>query len=261
MRPVRRYHIVREHSQRSACRSICMFKGWGGLNGRRAFAALVGVLKIISNLPYAFNAQDLETLQLMASFLGNALGQQLEMEQRQAQETQLRDLAEKDALTGLPNRVLLNDRLMHAMSLSKRNTNLLALMYMDIDHFKQVNDTYGHGAGDALLQGFAIRVQSTIRASDTFGRLSGDEFIIIAENLQDIGGAAVIAKKVISALHTPFMLGEQPLKASTSIGIAIYNSADLSPADLIQQADEALYEAKRTGRGKYCFQPEWRLAS
>ncbi len=209
---------------------------------------VVGVLKVLSNRTHAFNEHDVYTLQLLAGLLGGALGQQLEMHSQQQLEEKLRYMAQNDTLTGLPNRVLFNDRLLHAIARNSRSENFLALMYMDIDHFKAVNDTYGHAVGDALLQEFSRRVCAVVRKSDTFARLGGDEFTLIAENLRNREEAEHIAAKILEIVRLEWMHEGNKIHVSTSIGIALASGKDINADAFIRQADEALYEAKKTGR-------------
>ncbi len=214
---------------------------------------VVGVLKVISNQAYAFNEHDVYTLQLLAGLLGGALGQQIEMHDQQQLEEKLRHMAQNDSLTGLPNRALFYDRLAHAIARSSRSDKLLALMYMDIDHFKAVNDTYGHAVGDALLQQFAERVRKVVRESDTFARLGGDEFTLITENLRNKQEAVHIATKIIESVRPEFVLEGQKIKVSTSIGVALSSGKGIQSDEFICQADEALYEVKKAGRDSFRF--------
>ena len=170
-------------------------------------------------------------------------------------EERIQRVAHHDSLTGLPNRLLFNDRLTQAMSLAKRDSRQFALLYLDLDKFKPVNDSLGHGAGDELLQAVAARIRRQVRESDTVARVGGDEFAVI---LPDIAGRAVaetVANKIIGALTTPFQLGsqKQSVDIGTSIGIALY-PADAADADaLVKAADAAMYSAKQTGNSyRFC---------
>jgi diguanylate cyclase (GGDEF)-like protein/PAS domain S-box-containing protein len=173
--------------------------------------------------------------------------------ERKRTEEQIRHLAHHDPLTGLPNRRLFKDRLEQAVALALRETHQVGVMLVDLDYFKEVNDTLGHSLGDALLGAVAARVRDTVRASDTLARIGGDEFAVIQRGLHGSGGAAVLAQKVIEAITTPFVIGHQEIHLSASIGIA------LAPADgggndqLLRNADLALYRAKRDGRGCWRF--------
>lgn len=171
-------------------------------------------------------------------------------ERKQATD-QLRFQAQYDQLTGLPNRGLFLDRLVQAMNRHRRSHQWLALLYLDVDRFKSVNDTYGHGVGDALLKAFSQRIQGLIRASDTLARLGGDEFTLLAEELGDAGDADFIAGKIVAAMQVPFDLDGQIIQVGTSVGIALYRDADMLPQELVRRADTALYAAKAAGRNTF----------
>jgi len=164
-------------------------------------------------------------------------------------EERIQRVAHHDSLTGLPNRLLLNDRLDQAISLARRDSRQFALLYLDLDKFKPVNDTLGHAAGDQLLKEVAARIRHLLRESDTLARVGGDEFIVI---LPDIAGRAVaetVVRKIVSALAAPFLLGDpkHSIEIGASIGIAVY-PADGNGADaLVKAADNAMYSAKQTG--------------
>jgi diguanylate cyclase (GGDEF)-like protein/PAS domain S-box-containing protein len=166
-------------------------------------------------------------------------------------EERIQRVAHHDSLTGLPNRLLFNDRLNQAISRAKRDSRQSALLYLDLDKFKAVNDTLGHGAGDALLQAVAARLRKQMRESDTVARVGGDEFAVI---LPDIGGreeAESVAHKIVAALAAPFRLGTEQQHAviGTSIGVAVYPTDARDAQALIKAADAAMYEAKRDGSG------------
>jgi diguanylate cyclase (GGDEF)-like protein len=142
-------------------------------------------------------------------------------------------------------------KLSDAMHASHQNGTLMAVMYMDIDHFKPVNDTYGHNVGDALLKAFSGRLTHALRASDTVARLGGDEFTIIMEKLARPEDAAVIAAKIVAVMETPFHLDGLSVSVSASIGVAYYRDGALTPESLLKQADVMLYQAKQAGRNTY----------
>jgi diguanylate cyclase (GGDEF)-like protein/PAS domain S-box-containing protein len=168
-------------------------------------------------------------------------------------EERLHRLAHYDALTGLPNRVLLTDRLHQAMAHAQRNGTQVGLLFLDLDRFKLVNDTLGHRAGDQLLQEVALRLESCVRAEDTVARLGGDEFTVIVPSLHGPAGAANVAEKIIEALSAPFSLQGQDIFATASIGIALYPLTADSPETLIKHADIAMYQAKEQGRNNYLY--------
>src|SRR5258708_3294044 len=170
--------------------------------------------------------------------------------QHKLAEERIQRVAHHDSLTGLPNRLLFDDRLKQAISLAKRNARQFALLYLDLDKFKPVNDTLGHNAGDELLKAVATRIRGQVRESDTVARVGGDEFTLI---LPDTGReeAVMVARKIIAALATPFQLGtrKQSVDIGASIGIAVY-PADARDADaLVKAADAAMYNAKQARNG------------
>ena len=166
-------------------------------------------------------------------------------------EEELRRLARVDSLTGLPNRRAYGEQLPAALARAQRGSHGIALMFLDVDRFKQVNDTLGHAAGDAVLHEFARRVKGAVRMTDTVCRLAGDEFTVILEGLKSPDEAALVAAKILKAFEAPFVLDSGERTVSTSIGVAY---ADAFPADadgLGASADRALYEAKSAGRARF----------
>ena len=161
-------------------------------------------------------------------------------------------MATHDALTGLPNRTLILDRIEQMLARSRRNQTPVAALFIDLDNFKSINDTLGHGAGDELLRAVAARLDGVVRAADGLGRLGGDEFVVVAEELSLAAGPELIAERLIEALKEPFKLGaskETPLTVTASIGIA---AGDRTAAgDLLRDADIAMYRAKWDGRNRY----------
>jgi len=171
---------------------------------------------------------------------------------RKQLELRLAHQAGHDALTGLPNRNLFHDRIERAIARSRRHRGLMAVMYLDIDKFKGINDTYGHDVGDALIRGFGRRLVECIRNTDTAARLGGDEFAVILEELEDTAVGRRVAEKIVAAMREEFMLGERRLAVSTSVGVSFYRGTDEIEAEaIIKQADQALYEAKAAGRNTY----------
>ena len=155
-----------------------------------------------------------------------------------------------DTLTGLPNRNLLSDRLEQVIARSRRTGQRVALFYLDLDGFKAINDSLGHAAGDSLLKQFADRVKRAVRVTDTVARLSGDEFVILLEDLKGPEDADTIAKTIIAATREEFTIEATPLRVTTCIGIA-FASGEIGGAELLRRADSALYQAKRAGRDRY----------
>jgi diguanylate cyclase len=171
----------------------------------------------------------------------------------QAANEQLRNIALFDNLTGLPNRLLLEDRLNQAVVHSDRTNRPFALLFVDLDRFKPVNDSYGHRVGDFLLQAVARRLACALRKADTVARIGGDEFIVLLEDLVQPTDAAVIGKKILADLANPFgILGHQ-LFISCSIGISVYPKHGKDIATLMTNADAAMYVAKQQGRNGYRF--------
>jgi diguanylate cyclase (GGDEF)-like protein/PAS domain S-box-containing protein len=169
---------------------------------------------------------------------------------RKALERELAHRAFHDSLTELPTRELLMDRLGHALARSARGGRHTALLFVDLDSFKIVNDTLGHQAGDMLLVSVAQRLCSSIRAGDTAARMGGDEFILLIEELADPSEAQVIAERCLEQLRLPISLGAQDVTVTASIGIACSDGLTASPGDLLQRADMAMYAAKSSGKGR-----------
>jgi diguanylate cyclase (GGDEF)-like protein/PAS domain S-box-containing protein len=165
----------------------------------------------------------------------------------------LAHLAQYDSLTDLPNRDLLNERITQAIAAAQRRHTALAVLYLDLDRFKQINDSLGHAVGDRLLQSVARRLGDCVRASDTVSRVGGDEFVILLSEIAHAQDAAICAEKILQAIGTRCMVDEHELHVTVSIGIAVHpeDGADLSA--LLQNADMAMYEAKAHGRNNYQF--------
>ncbi|MBM9616447.1 EAL domain-containing protein [Desulfobulbus rhabdoformis] len=162
-------------------------------------------------------------------------------------------LAQHDFLTNLPNRILLNDRIEQAISRTKRQGTRLAVLFLDLDSFKHINDSFGHSAGDMLLQSVADRLCACVRGSDTVSRQGGDEFVILVTEDRYVENAALIADKILSAMAAPHFIAEQELYVSTSIGISVYPEDGQDAETLIQNADTAMYNAKEKGRNNYQY--------
>ncbi|MDQ7989292.1 MAG: EAL domain-containing protein [Candidatus Dactylopiibacterium sp.] len=172
-------------------------------------------------------------------------------------EERLKHLAHYDLLTGLPNRTLLGSRLEHALEVSRRQRAYLAVLFIDLDNFKHVNDALGHNVGDELLVAVTKRINSRLRKQDTLGRLGGDEFLLILESLQAPQDAALVASSLLTALDEPMTLASgHTLYVRVSIGISIYPDDGNTAAELIRQADAAMYQAKRAGRSTYRYYTE-----
>lgn len=158
-----------------------------------------------------------------------------------------------DVLTGLPNRTLLTDRLTHALSLANRTKQRVAVMFLDLDGFKPVNDTMGHEAGDQLLRDIAQRIKFCVRSCDTVARWGGDEFVVVLEGLHEPEQSARVAQAIINGIKKTFNLHGREASVGVSIGIAIYPNHGQDVPTLVKAADDAMYQAKKLNRGGYCY--------
>ena len=200
----------------------------------------------------------LERSQLFLSKSESALKKSIEklqdevLEHQKTQE-QIKYIAYHDTLTGLPNRNLLNELLVHSITLAERNNKCMAVLFLDIDGFKMINDSKGHGMGDQILQEVAERLLKTLRKSDVIARHGGDEFIVIIEELDNCSGVELIANKIINCFQEPFHLENQDYFLTTSVGVAVYPADGQTPDMLIKNADIAMYKAKENGKNQYLF--------
>jgi diguanylate cyclase (GGDEF)-like protein/PAS domain S-box-containing protein len=223
--------------------------GDAGLRGAFAFPLLrgsdvVGVMEF-----YHRNAHESEkTLIGSAQSIGHQIGQY--MGRREAEEA-LKFVAAHDALTKLPNRMMFQLRLEHALALAQRGGSRLALLFIDLDHFKVINDTLGHEAGDTLLCEVAARLQGQLRASDTVSRLGGDEFVVLVENVADTASISDLARRLIEVLTTGFTLSGGEYHVTASIGASIYPDDGADAQTLLKHADIAMYRAKDQGRNRF----------
>lgn len=200
-------------------------------------------------------------VQLTASVLRDTHGvaqcfdvQVEDISERRRHQDQIRQLAYYDALTGLPNRRLLQDRLEQALAQARRSERLVAVTFLDLDHFKQVNDAHGHEAGDALLKAAAQRLSHCVRQADTVARQGGDEFIIVLAEIAKVADAEHVAEKIVRALAEPFELPAVSLTVTTittSIGVAVFPTHGANAQDLMKYADLAMYAVKEGGRNGY----------
>jgi diguanylate cyclase (GGDEF)-like protein/PAS domain S-box-containing protein len=166
---------------------------------------------------------------------------------------QMAHSAEHDFLTGLPNRLLLNDRISQAIALASRDGKRIALMFLDLDGFKHINDSLGHPVGDKLLQSVAKRLQLCVRSCDTVSRQGGDEFVILITEMVHPENSAIAARRMLDAVAEVHSIGENDLHITTSIGVSIYPDDGMDPETLIKSADTAMYQAKENGRQSYQF--------
>jgi diguanylate cyclase (GGDEF)-like protein/PAS domain S-box-containing protein len=212
--------------------------------GDRDFGALV----FAARRPRQGGIPDLDRdlLQLMALFVAAAL-------ERAQHAERIEQLAFYDSLTGLPNRVLFNDRIRQTVAAAKRYRRGFAVMYLDLDEFKEINDRYGHPVGDLVLKAVADRLVATLRESDTVARFGGDEFVILQPVVNGPNDAADLARKITEALQTPLEIDGVQRVVHTSIGIALYPQDASTTDDLMDRSDRALYRAKRAGRNRWQF--------
>jgi diguanylate cyclase (GGDEF)-like protein/PAS domain S-box-containing protein len=196
---------------------------------------------------------EVRVLERTAELAGaNALLQGEIVERRQA-EARVHHMAYHDSLTGLPNRALLSDRLDRAMLAAKRSERNLAVMFIDLDRFKTINDSLGHMTGDQLLKEVASRLCRAVRASDTVARLGGDEFVVLVPGIRTVDEATHVAEKIIEALSDSFPLEGRNLHITPSIGICVYPDDGADVETLMRHADAAMYHAKASGRNNYQF--------
>jgi diguanylate cyclase (GGDEF)-like protein/PAS domain S-box-containing protein len=188
---------------------------------------------------------DVDFLQSVAHMLAGAIG-------RLRYEQQIRHDALHDALTGLPNRTLLLDRLGHALERARRDDGHVAVFFLDLDNLKVINDSLGHSAGDELLRAIGPRMREELRAADTVARFGGDEFAVLCEDIEDSAHAALIAERLVRAFEDPFVVGGEERYGSVSVGVVVTEAgSDRGPEELLSDADAAMYQAKELGRGRY----------
>lgn len=185
--------------------------------------------------------------------ISNYVGIFQDISERKANEERLAFLANHDALTGLPNRQLLLDRLQNAITLAHRNGEMVCLLFLDLDNFKWVNDSLGHASGDQLLKSVAARLKETVRASDTVARLGGDEFVVLLTETDSNIEIAHIASKIIEAVARPLDLSGHDFHVTTSMGIGLYPNDGDDAATLLKHADTAMYAAKATGKNQFRY--------
>jgi diguanylate cyclase (GGDEF)-like protein/PAS domain S-box-containing protein len=176
-----------------------------------------------------------------------------DISERKSAADRIQHFAQYDLLTELPNRVLLLDRLEQLIAASQRSTRRAAVMFLDLDRFKEINDSMGHDAGDLLLQVVAQRITGCVRQSDTVARMGGDEFVVLLTEIDGADSVAKVAQKILCAVRAPLTLKEQDLSISASIGIALFPDDGISAGDLLRNADAAMYRAKNGGRNAFNF--------
>ena len=191
-----------------------------------------------------YTEQDKELLQFVANQVAAAIA-------RKHTQSRLEFLAQYDQLTELPNRALFLDRLRGSLQRAQRDSLRLAVLYLDMDNFKHINDTFGHTTGDHLLREVAHRLRQCVRESDTVSRLGGDEFAVLLDNISRQEDAILVAEKILVALSAPYLLEGNALISAPSLGIAVYPEHGQSDLHLVRRADEAMYVAKRSGGKRY----------
>lgn len=251
--------------------------GWIATNGLTAHAMQIGSALEMLLLSFALadriNTMRREKDQAQAKALAaqrtmveTLQRNELELEQRVQQRTReladanarlqeseqtMRHLAYHDSLTGLANRVLMDDRIGHGIERARRHDNLIAVLLVDLDSFKEINDRHGHSVGDEVLKRVAARLKECVRGSDTLARLGGDEFVVVLESLQAPEHASRVAKTILQALAEPIRVGEIEFDVSASLGMALYPDHGKDAESLLKQADKAMYRAKEAGRGTW----------
>src|SRR5205814_1453437 len=198
-------------------------------------------LELFSRAPRANDDDTLESLRAIALQIS-------QYDQRKETEQRLRYVATHDALTGLSNRSMLQRDLARAIKRSQRHQKRFAVMFVDIDRFKRINDTLGHGAGDAMIKACGDRLATVLREDDSVARFGGDEFVLLIENLSKASDAAVVADKVLACCAEPFIVGERELHVTASVGVSVYPEDGADGETLLKIADTAMYRAMDTGR-------------
>lgn len=225
----------------------------------------VGVIKIASDKINAFSDLDIQSIRVISGLINSAIALHTVHEQAKSLEKQklhaidnlkkfekkFKHASQHDDLTGLPNRTLFNEYLRIHLAKAKRKKHLLVLMYLDIDHFKNVIETMGHAVADKLLNVFAKRLKQCTRSSDIVARFGGDEFTLLIDDMKDMNEAVVIADKILQAARQPFQLNNKSINITASIGITFMKDKDINADDFIKQADQALYVCKNSGRNTF----------
>jgi diguanylate cyclase (GGDEF)-like protein len=217
--------------------------------------------------------QELHTLQSQLAALRSEMDADLGLQLRQANEQlllatlyaeanaesaasklqELAQISQRDELTNTPNRALMLDRLERSITMAQRRYSRCAVVFLDIDHFKQINDTLGHATGDAVLQLVAQRLQATVRDSDAVGRYGGDEFLVLLDEVSRVSDGVQVVKKLIADIAAPSLVCGHMLQMSVSVGVALYPDDAPDARTLIGLADAAMYCSKRRGGGTYTF--------
>jgi len=213
----------------------------------------LGALDIYRDVPGPLAPDDMAAAQTLADVAAAYLINAEARAEVIAASDRFRERSLHDSLTGLPNRVLLQERIEHAALRAARSRAQAAILFVDLDRFKRVNDLYGHAVGDELLAAVAARLSSMVRPSDTLARVSGDEFVILCEDVADVVDVDLLATRIVEGFTAPFIIQDQPIRASASVGVAYSRPGETIAADLMDGADTAMYQAKRRGGGTYRF--------
>ena len=216
--------------------------------------------KSLTNLEVRMRRRDgsavwvLENMTLLQGEGGGVIeGTIVDITDRKYAQEEIEYQAYHDMLTGLPNRLLFRDRITVALAHARRSTRTVAVMFLDLDDFKNVNDSLGHTVGDRLLQEVALRLVGCIRAEDTVARMGGDEFTVLLSDVADSRGASTVARKILDSIAEPILIDGRELRATTSIGIAIFPGDGFDAETLLKNADRAMYRAKQFGRNNYQY--------
>ncbi len=207
----------------------------------------LGALDLYRDVPGGLTGEEVATAQTLADVTAAYLLNAQARADLQRASDRSHERSVHDALTGLPNRILLLERIDHAIVRSGRSRRLVAVLFIDLDNFKGVNDTHGHQVGDQLLVAVGARITASLRPGDTLARLSGDEFVILCEELDQVGQVELIASRIIEAMTAPFLLPEAKVEISASVGIAFANPTNYNGEQLLHAADTAMYQVKRKG--------------
>lgn len=202
---------------------------------------------------YVWELASISPLKDESGFITHFVGVKEDISELKRLQAELGQMAHSDELTGLPNRALFLDRLDQVIMRAKRHHNRFALLYLDLDGFKSVNDQYGHGIGDEVLKAVADRLITSLRRSDTVARIGGDEFTVIIDDLKHWDEPGHVARNLLAAFATPIQIGHIVAKVGVSIGISVFPDDGEDPQTLISSADNAMYEIKRGGKSNYTY--------
>ncbi len=229
-----------------------MYKDYAGKHRNNMYSELIecirsGVSKEIPETQYGDKFLYIK----ISPFPEGAIITSIDITDRKIAERRLSHLATHDPLTGLPNRILFDDRLSLELAHAQRSDKKLSVMLLDLDHFKDINDSWGHTAGDEILKSVGRRLLDFLRKSDSIARMGGDEFLILLPGIENTENAYTIAQKILDAFKEPFIAGSRKLHITLSIGIAIYPDDGTDSATLMKNADIAMYDVKEKGRNGY----------